>query len=56
MGQGIDATTQVFNALNHKPTTQVLSFTEVLVTGDTVDRPDVQAAVKRVYPPSVGKY
>lgn len=56
MGQGIDATTQVYNALNNKPTTQVLSFTEVLVSKDTIDHPDVQAAVKRVYPPSVGKY
>ena len=56
VGQGIDATTQVFNALNHKPTTQQLALKEPLVTRDTIDQPDAQATVKRVYPPSAGNY
>ncbi|HZZ10888.1 MAG TPA: substrate-binding domain-containing protein [Paraburkholderia sp.] len=56
VGQGIDATTQVFNALNHKPTTQELALKEPLVTRDTIDHPEAQATVKRVYPPSAGSY
>ena len=56
VGQGIDATQQVANALNGKPTTQQLALKEPLVTRDTIDQPQVQAVVKRVYPPSVGKY
>lgn len=56
VGQGIDATTQVFNALNHKPTTQELALKEPLVTKDTIDHPEAQATVKRVYPPSAGNY
>ncbi|WP_414442322.1 substrate-binding domain-containing protein [Burkholderia sp. 22PA0106] len=56
VGQGIDATSQVFNALNHKPTTQELALKEPLVTKETIDQPDAQATVKRVYPPSAGTY
>lgn len=56
VGQGIDATTQVFNALNHKPTTQQLALKEPLVTKETIDQPEAQATVKRVYPPSAGSY
>lgn len=56
VGQGIDATTQVFNALNHKPTTQELALKEPLVTKETIDQPEAQATVKRVYPPSAGNY
>ncbi|ASW02488.1 substrate-binding domain-containing protein [Paraburkholderia aromaticivorans] len=56
VGQGIDATTQVFNALNHKPTTQELALKEPLVTKETIDHPEAQATVKRVYPPSAGNY
>ncbi|CAB3656866.1 substrate-binding domain-containing protein [Paraburkholderia rhynchosiae] len=56
VGQGIDATTQVFNALNHKPTTQQLALKEPLVTKATIDQPEAQATVKRVYPPSAGNY
>jgi ribose transport system substrate-binding protein len=56
VGQGIDATSQVFNALNHKPTTQELALKEPLVTKDSLDQPDTQATVKRVYPPSAGSY
>ena len=56
VGQGIDATTQVYNALNKKPTTQELALKEPLVTKETIDQPGVQATVKRVYPPSAGSY
>jgi ribose transport system substrate-binding protein len=56
VGQGIDATTQVFNALNHKPTTQELALKEPLVTKGTIDQAEAQATVKRVYPPSAGNY
>ncbi|MEC5407627.1 substrate-binding domain-containing protein [Paraburkholderia sp. MPAMCS5] len=56
VGQGIDATTQVHNALNKKPTTQELALKEPLVTKETIDQPSAQATVKRVYPPSAGSY
>jgi ribose transport system substrate-binding protein len=56
VGQGIDATSQVFNALGHKPTTHELALKEPLVTKETIDQPDAQATVKRVYPPSAGTY
>jgi ribose transport system substrate-binding protein len=56
VGQGIDATTQVYNALNHQPTTQQLALKEPLVTKETLDQPGTQATVKRVYPPSAGSY
>jgi ribose transport system substrate-binding protein len=56
VGQGIDATTQVSNALTGKPTTQQLALKEPLVTKETIDQPDAQKVVKRVYPPSAGKY
>ncbi len=56
VGQGIDATTQVFDALNRKPTTQELALKEPLVTHETIDQPEAQAKLKRVYPPSAGSY
>ncbi|TAL97501.1 MAG: ABC transporter substrate-binding protein [Paraburkholderia sp.] len=56
VGQGMDATTQIFNALNHKPTTQELALKEPLVTKESIDQPEAQATVKRVYPPSAGNY
>lgn len=56
VGQGIDATTQVNNALTGKPTTRELALTEPLVTKETIDNPEVLKTVKRVYPPSAGSY
>ncbi|MGF6977585.1 ribose transport system substrate-binding protein [Paraburkholderia sp. JPY465] len=56
VGQGVDATTQVYNALNKKPTTQELALKEPLVTKESIDQPSMQATVKRVYPPSAGSY
>ena len=55
-GQGIDATTQVFNALTGKPTTKDIPLAEPLVTKDTIDSPEAQATIKRVNPPSAGQY
>jgi ribose transport system substrate-binding protein len=46
----------VSNALTGKPTTQQLALKEPLVTAGTIDQPDAQKVVKRVYPPSAGKY
>ena len=56
VGQGIDATTQVFNALTGKPTVKELPLPEPLVMKDTIDSPETQAKIKRVYPPSAGAY
>jgi ribose transport system substrate-binding protein len=56
VGQGIDATQQVYNALTGKPTTQEIPLTEPLVTAKDIDSPEAQAKLKRVYPPSAGQY
>jgi ribose transport system substrate-binding protein len=56
VGQGIDATQQVYNALTGKPVIKNLPLPEPLVTKDTIDSPETQAKVKRVYPPSAGAY
>jgi ribose transport system substrate-binding protein len=56
VGQGIDATAHVSNALTGKPTTQQLALKEPLATKVTIDQLDAQEVVKRVYPPSAGKY
>ncbi len=56
VGQGIDATTQVHNALTGQTTTKELPLPEPLVTRDTIDSPEMQAKVKRVYPPSAGAF
>ena len=54
VGQGIDATTQVYNALTGKPVTKDLPLAEPLVTKDTIDSPAAQAIIRRVYPPTAG--
>lgn len=56
VGQGIDATQQVYNALTGQATTKELPLPEPLVTKDTIDSPETQAKIKRVYPPSAGAY
>jgi len=56
VGQGIDATQQVYNALTGKEVTKELPLPEPLVTKDTIDSPETQAKIKRVYPPSAGAY
>jgi ribose transport system substrate-binding protein len=56
VGQGIDATTQVFNALTGKPVTKDIPLAEPLVTKETIDTPQAQATIQRVYPPSAGAF
>jgi ribose transport system substrate-binding protein len=56
VGQGIDATQQVYNAMTGKPTTKTIELAEPLVTSETIDTPEAQAKLKRVYPPSAGAY
>jgi ribose transport system substrate-binding protein len=56
VGQGIDATQQVYNALTGKPVTKDIPLAEPLVTKDTIDSPQAQATIKRVYPPSAGAF
>lgn len=56
VGQGIDATTQDHNALTGKPVTKDIPLLEPLVTPQNIDQPEIQAKLKRVYPPSAGSY
>jgi ribose transport system substrate-binding protein len=56
VGQGIDATDQVNNALTGKPTQKDIPLLEPLVTPDNIDSADIQNHLKRVYPPSAGAY
>jgi ribose transport system substrate-binding protein len=56
VGQGIDATQQVYNALTDAAVTKELPLAEPLVTKDTIDSPEAQATIKRVYPPSAGAF
>jgi ribose transport system substrate-binding protein len=56
VGQGVDATEQVHNALTNKPTTKELALAEPLVTKENLDDPEIRKVVERVYPPSAGAY
>lgn len=56
VGQGIDATTQVFDALGGKKTQQVIPLTETMVTPANIDKSSIQSALQRVYPQSAGAY
>lgn len=56
VGQGIDATQQVYNALNGKKVTKDLPLSEPLVTAEDVGSQKSQEKLKRVYPPSAGSY
>jgi ribose transport system substrate-binding protein len=56
VGQGIDATDQVYYALTGKKVTQDLPLAEPLVTKDTIDSAEAQDTIKRVYPPSAGSF
>jgi ribose transport system substrate-binding protein len=56
VGQGIDGTTQVYNALNGKPTEKTIALAEPLATTENVNTPQIQAVLRRVYPPSAGSY
>lgn len=52
VGQGIDGTQQVYNALTGAPVTQNLALVMPLVTADKVDSPEAQKVIARVFPPS----
>ena len=56
VGQGLDATQQVWNALNGKPVTKNIPLTEPLVTKESIGSPQAKAKLARVYPPSAGAY
>ncbi|MGH7117971.1 MAG: substrate-binding domain-containing protein [Acetobacteraceae bacterium] len=56
VGQGLDGTQQVWNALNGKPVTKNIPLTEPLVTAKTINSPQAKATLARVYPPSAGAY
>jgi ribose transport system substrate-binding protein len=56
VGQGIDATTQVHNALTGESTEQRIELLMPMVTPENIDDADIQAKLKRVYPPSAGAY
>lgn len=50
VGQGIDATQQVYNALTGTETTQNLALIMPLVTAEEIDSPDAQRVIARVFP------
>jgi ribose transport system substrate-binding protein len=50
-GQGIDATTQIYNSLEGFPVTQQIFLVEPMLTKDNIDTPDGKKALSRVFPP-----
>jgi ribose transport system substrate-binding protein len=56
VGQGIDATQQVYNALTGKPVQKDIPLAEPLVTTQSLNTPQIQKVLQRVYPPSAGAY
>lgn len=52
VGQGIDGTQQVYNAMTGAPVTQNLALVMPLVTADKVESPEAQKVIARVFPPS----
>lgn len=56
VGQGIDGTTQVHNALTDAETTKSIPLEMPMVTPENIDEPEIQESLKRVYPPSAGEY
>ena len=52
VGQGIDGTQQVYNALTGGEVTQDLALVMPLVTADKIDTPEAQAVIARVFPPA----
>jgi ribose transport system substrate-binding protein len=56
VGQGIDGTTQVYDALTGKAVTKLIPLLEPLVTPQNIGQPAIQQTLRRVYPPSAGSY
>ena len=52
VGQGIDGTQQVYNALTKGEVTKDLALVMPLVTADKVDSPEAKKVIDRVFPPS----
>ncbi|PDT44768.1 ABC transporter substrate-binding protein [Sinorhizobium fredii] len=52
VGQGIDGTQQVFNALTDAPVEKDLALVMPLVTADKIDTPEAKAVIARVFPSS----
>ncbi|AAB91772.1 conserved periplasmic solute-binding protein of ABC-transporter (plasmid) [Sinorhizobium fredii NGR234] len=52
VGQGIDGTLQVFNALTNAPVEKDLALVMPLVTADKIDTAEAKAVIARVFPPS----
>ncbi|QPB18905.1 substrate-binding domain-containing protein [Rhizobium sp. 007] len=52
VGQGIDGTQQVFNALTNAKIEKDLALVMPLVTADKIDTPEAKAVIARVFPPS----
>ncbi len=52
VGQGIDGTQQVFNALTDAPVERDLALVMPLVTADKIDTPEAKAVIARVFPSS----
>lgn len=52
VGQGIDGTQQVFNAISGAPVKKDLALVMPLVTADKVDTPEAKAVIARVFPPA----
>jgi ribose transport system substrate-binding protein len=50
VGQGLDATQQVYNALTGAPVTQDLALLMPLVTAEEIDSPEAQKVIERVFP------
>jgi ribose transport system substrate-binding protein len=56
VGQGIDATQQVSNALTGKPVDKNIALPEPLATTENINTPAIQKVLRRVYPPYAGAY
>ncbi|MCF8568115.1 substrate-binding domain-containing protein [Alicyclobacillus tolerans] len=56
VGQGIEATKQVIDALENKPTTKNDPLPEPLITKATLNTSTVQSELRLVYPPTAGSY
>jgi len=52
VGQGIDATRQVFNAMTGAAVEKDLALVMPLVTADKLQTPEAQAVIARVFPPA----
>jgi ribose transport system substrate-binding protein len=52
VGQGIDGTQQVFNAMTGAPVTKDLALVMPLVTADKVESDEAKKVIARVFPPS----